>query len=269
MSLTSISQVRAHLSRFNPGDGEVRNHPLRLTSDRDLSLPHAHVVVDSETVKAVANDIPASEVAVLAEEPIALGQSRLVPETIVCADNSSLAHLYQENVDFAIDYASGKIRRLAGGAIESGSSVTVWYLYYRVYGRGEDYTIDYDAGLIRRRTGGALAEGQEVLIDYRLGNTDFADGEIEQCITEAEAEIAHITEPDHLESTDPALQAAATFLALALLCRNAAGMMASETSGGQKQTVWLELEKSYRENAQRLLGWFRRQTPDRHHPRLA
>ena len=61
MSLTNITQVRNHLNRFNPGEGEISNRPIRLSSDGHAPLPHAHIVARSETVKALENDIPQME----------------------------------------------------------------------------------------------------------------------------------------------------------------------------------------------------------------
>ena len=270
MNLTGISQIRNHLYRLNVGEGEIRNRAIRLTSDGYTSLSHAHVVASSETVKAIKNTIPFSEETVIGSEPVSLKYRYLAADTVVCANDSSLSKLYQENLDYMIDYSLGTITRVDGGSIPSDSSITIWYLFYHVYQRSIDYYIDYERGRLRRIASGDIEEGQELLVDYRLGSSEFSDSEIEQCIAEAEAEIMHIIDPVYGESTDPALQTSATCLALSFLCRNSAGITATGLGGAdQHSSVWLELARSYRETAMRLLTWFRRDTPDLKSPRLA
>lgn len=265
MSLTTISQVRNHLNRFNPGEGDLRHQPIRLTSGDYAGLPHAHIVSGSETVKALENDRPNSETVMLAAEAKTLNQTTVVPDTVVCAADSSLSIIYQENIDFAVDYIAGAIRRIDSGSILSGSTVTVWYLHYRLYQRGIDYMIDYERGRLMRLVSGAIEEGQELLVDYRLGSTEFSDSEIDQCMAEADSEITQIIDPAFRESTDPALQTAATCLTLAYLCRNTAGMTAAGPADSDRYvSVWMDLAQSYRETALRLLAWFGRETPGFH-----
>ncbi len=270
MGLTSISQVRNHLNRINLGEGDIRNRAVRLTSESYVNLPHGHIVTGSETVKAVENDIPYSEIIALDSSPVSLTYSRLVSGTVICAGDSSLSKIYQENIDFSVDYGEGTVARIDGGGIEAGSDVSIWYLYYRVYQRGVDYLFDYDRGRIRRIATGAIEEGQEIAVDYQLGDSEFSDAEIEQGITEAEAEIARLIHPDYRESTDPALQTAATCLTLSVLCRNAAGMAASSGSPGDRSlSGWMDLSDSYRQTAVRLLSWFRREMSGLRTPRLS
>jgi hypothetical protein len=268
--MTGISQIRNHLYRLNVGEGEIRNHAVRLRSDRYSSLPHSHIVDGSETVKAIKNAIPLSESILMGTDPVPLGHQSLAYETVVCAADSSLSGLYQENLDYMIDYPSGTVTRIDGGAIPIDSQVTIWYLYYHVYQKGIDYYIDYERGRLRRISASDIEEGQEMNVDYRLGSSEFSDGEIEQCITEAEAEIMHLIDPVYQESTDPALQTAATCLTLSLLCRNSAGITAIGLGGtGQNSSAWMNLAESYRETAMRLLAWFRLVAADLKPPRLA
>ena len=270
MDLTSISQVRSHLYRLNVGEGEVRGHAVRLISNDYVSLPHAHILSASETVKAIRNRIPFSEMIAIDAEPASLAHQYLVSDTVVCAGDSSLSIVYQENIDYLIDYSAGTVARVDGGAINPGSEVIIWYLYYHVYQRGVDYYFDYERGRLRRMTSGSIEEGQELLVDYHLGSSEFSDSEIEQCISEAGSEILHMIDPEYHESTDPALQTAATCLTLAILCRNSAGIDATGLAGTDKYSpVWMELYRSYRETALNLLRWFRRSTPDMKPPRLA
>jgi hypothetical protein len=270
MNLSGISQIRNHLYRINVGEEEIRNRPIRLSSSEYTTLPHAHIVVASETIKAVKNAVPSSEGITIGSEPVSLRQKHLAIGTIVCADDSSLSRVYQENLDYIIDYSAGTVTRTVNGAIPAEGKITIWYLYYHVYQRNIDYYIDYERGRLRRLSTGGIEEGQELLIDYRLGSSEFSDSEIEQCLVEAEAEIMHIIDPAFRESTDPALQTAATCLALSSLCRNSAGIAATGREGtGNNSMLWMDLARSYRETAMRLLTWFRPESPTLKPPRLA
>jgi hypothetical protein len=269
MALTGISQVRQHLNRVNLGEGDIRDQQLYVVSEEYTYLPHAHIVSASETVKAVESDVPVMETITLNESPVSLDKSHIVTGSIVCAADSSLSKMFQENVDFSVDYCGGTLARIDSGAIAAGSNVSVWYIYYRIYQKGTDYQIDYERGRIRRLSGGAIEDGQAILIDYRLGGTQFSDDEIEQAIVEAEAEIAILIHTDYRESTDPALQTAATSLVLSILCRNAAGMAFSGSGYSDKTAAgWMELAGSYRRTAMRLVGWFGKPAPALRPPRI-
>lgn len=271
MSLTTIERIRHHLSRINAGAGEVRGQTVRLTADGYVTLPHDHIVAESETVKAPAGDVPVSETLTVTTVPTALSHPAVISGTSVCARDSSLSSIYQENIDYLIDYTDGTLARVDGGNITEGQTVIVWYQHYIVYQPDLDYAVDYDGGRIRRIASGNIAAGQEVLIDYRLGITPLSDEEIQGGMEAAEAEIFHTIADDYRESTDPALQTAATFLTLSHLCRNAAALAASGggSSNQSQSSFWLTLSASYRETAERLLTWFRQSAPGLRPPRLA
>ncbi len=268
MGWTGTHQIRNHLYRLDLGEEEIRNHSIRLVADTFVKLPHAHILASSETIKAVIGATPVFESIVLGENAESLSHPHIVGNTVVCASDSSLTIIYEENSDFSVDYAAGTVRRIDGGSIPADSMVTVWYLYHHVYQRSADYYIDYERGRIRRIASGGIEDGQEVLVDYQLGGSEFSDAEIEQAITEAEAEMSQLVDAAYQHATDPGLQTAATYLALSLLCRNAAGVTAGSSTTTKNASAWLELSVSYRETAMRLLTWFRRKTPGMQPPRL-
>lgn len=269
MSLTSISTVRKHLYRLNLGQSEIRNFVIRLESDNDVNLPHSHIVTSSETIKAIDKSVPTQENATLNEAAVSLSNQMISAGTVVCASDNSLTTIFQENIDFTIDYLNGTIKRIDGGAISSGSTISVWYLYYHAYQKNIDYTIDYAKGRVSRLISGDIEDGQELFIDYQLGATEFSDEEVNQCILEAESEIFLLIDDSYSESVDPALQTAATYLTLSLLCRNSVGLAQAGVSSSTKDaSIWLELSVSYRETAMRLLNWFRPETPLLKSPKL-
>jgi len=269
MGLTNITQVRSHLNRLNIGEGQVSNQQVRLVGQKYVALPHTHIVTNSETVKAVRSHIPTLEKVVLDSGPAALSCVGLVPDSVVCASDESLSQIYEENVDFVIDYSAGKISRISEGNIASGSQVAVWYLYYYIFQRDIDYSFDFQGGQIKRLATGSIEDNQEVLVDYYLGSSELSDSEIEQCISEAEAEIEHLIASEYRESTDPALQAAATFLSLSILCRNAVGLAVSAVDSDKPLSTWMDLSQSYYETAMRLLKWFRPAVATLNPPRLS
>lgn len=269
MRLATINQVHSHLYRLNLGEGQIRNQAIRMAAHEYSSLPHPRIVAGSEMVKAAAGEIPTAEQITLGADPALLANRPPIPGTVVCAADDSLGIIYQENVDFAIDYLQGTITRIAAGAIPDNAEVTVWSLSYRTYRNGTDYTIDYDRGRVRRLDSGSIEDGQELLVDYSLGDTQFTDAEIEQCLSEAEAEIGKLVDPVFVDSADPALSSAATFLTLALLCRDSAAIAAGSGATSATAVPWLTLAASYRETAVRLLSWFRRGLPGLKPPQLA
>ena len=157
MNLTGISQIRNHLYRLNVGAGDIRNCALRLKADEYAGLPHSHIVSGSETVKAIKNTLPSSESIVMGSSPVSLKYHPLAIDTVVCAGDSSLSRLYQENLDYIIDYPAGLVTRIDSGSIPADSHVIVWYLYYHVYQRNVDYYIDYERGRLRRMASGSMS----------------------------------------------------------------------------------------------------------------
>jgi len=267
MDLTNVSVIRSHLFGLSAGGGEVFNLEARLTSEDYTGLPHRSLTDGSEAVKAIDNTVPTMEMVTVYDAPVGLAQGRPVPGTVVCASDSSLAAVFQENVDYWVDYRTGTIARADDGDIVSGSEIVVWYLYYHLYQRNVDYAIDYSRGRLRRLSGGSIEEGQTVWLDYLTGSFEFSDDEIGQCITEAETEIRQNIDLSHGESVDPALQTAATYLSLSLLCRNSAGALNNTAAGTTKYPDWMALAASYRETAMNLMKRFRPEAPRLKSPR--
>jgi hypothetical protein len=276
MNLTSISQVRSHLQHLlagpegQAGGGVVRDMRIIAPLDGWSNLPHTRLIIDSEKFKAVRTEQPTFDSIVLGDDPVTLPHRDIIPGSTVIAADSSLSVIYEEFLDYTIDYEEGRLSRVQTGSISSGQAIALWIVYYRVYTKGEDYEIDYVRGRWSRHVSGLIEPGQELLVDYRLASAGFSDEEITQAIVESEAEIGRDIDAQFSDSTDPALQSAATFLTLAILCRNAAGAsLSSQLSRPDAASHWLTLAGSYRETALRLLRWFRRPSPDKSFPKLA
>lgn len=268
MSLTNVSSIRSHLFRIKTGDESHRNVAMRLSSESLTQLPHTRLVSGTEQVKAIEQAEPVSEQVSLTDAPVLLAHKEVSAGSVVCAADSSLSRVYREHIDYSIDYPAGSIQRIDGGEISSGTTVHLWYVYFHIYRRNIDYTVDYERGQVRRLLSGDIEDGQELFIDYQTGGIDFSDDEIEQCISEAESEITLAIDDRFSESLDPALQTAATCLALSYLARNTAGAVHSSLPvSGRASSYWLDIAASYRETALRLLTWYRPAAPSLHSPR--
>ena len=121
MSLTNITQVRNHLYRLNLGEGSIRNQSIRLVALQYATLPHSRIVQGSESVKSPGTDTPVSDRLTLGSLPVSLNQKPVISGTVVCASDDSLTTIFQENVDYAVDYANGTINRIDGGEIVSAN----------------------------------------------------------------------------------------------------------------------------------------------------
>jgi hypothetical protein len=176
---------------------------------------------------------------------------------VVVASDSSLGIVYVEQVDFAVDYPAGKVRRLAGGALASDTNVAVWYVPFRIYTRGTDYKIDYGKGEVTRLAGGVIEDGQTVHIDFKLDPAFLGEEIIANAVLEAEGQVTSRIDSAHLESSDPGLAAGATYLAVSILAHiKALEAMQAGAPSHQLSRSWAIMSNFYRKRAQEFLAPF-------------
>jgi len=195
-----------------------------------------------------------------ASEQISLPNQELVYDSVVVADNSSMNTVYQENVDYTVDYDNGIVKRITTGSVPGGATVTAWYLYYCIYQRDLDYKINYTTAEITREPNGAIEEGQWVLVDYSVEYGFLNDDVIANAITEAADKVAKYIDEQYNDSTDQGLVTAETYLAVSILCRIKAGEAASRSPRNSTARAlaesWTVLANSYQLEAYRLLNRF-------------
>jgi hypothetical protein len=186
-----------------------------------------------------------------------LSHSELIQDTVVAASDSSLGIIYVENVDYHVDYDSGEITRITGGSIPQGATVSVWYLYYRVYEKGVDYDLDYGRGRIRRKSSGAIESDQRILADYTAEYGALDDDAIVNAISEANSRIIDFIDSIHHDSNDKLLVTAETYLAVSIIC----GIRAMESispSRGKTESAdamsWTALAEMYKKEAYNILS---------------
>jgi len=222
MSFTNISLVKKHISEHHLsalGGFEMENHPCHLTGSSPLKLPDSNIQFDSERVKGKEILSPVQEnISFSSGDTIQLLHSELILDTVVVASDSSLGQVFVENIDYSIDYDTGKLIRISDGSIPEGSTVVIFYLYYRVYQKDTDYKIDYQKGELTRLSSGAIEDGQWVLLDYKVEYGFLNDQTIAQAIAEAYDRVLKFIDPSYYESKDQGLVIAETYLSVSILC---------------------------------------------------
>ena len=271
MPYTERELVKKHLVDFRVGQAEIKGFSLALFGVDPVQLPHSGLVESSVVVKANESSSPASGMLTLIDDWVSLGHTDIVVGSVVVADNTAPSTIYTENVDYTVDYDGGRLRRIAGGNIDSDQSVVAWYFLYRHYTAGIDYAVDTTVGQLRRLADGEIEDGQTVLVDYTAGFGAITEETIDQAIDEADQAILHAVDTRYHDATDPGLVAAETHWAVAILCHvRAAGELSGPaqktTAAASSARAWLDLAEQYYGSAQRLLGPFRRAVSARRFP---
>jgi hypothetical protein len=261
MPFTTKEIVRKHILEHHLGTGSIENEPVSLTGEDRVGLQRRLILKDSERVKGKEQLEPAEEAVDFTSADIfELSHSELIPETVVLAADSSLGAIYVENVDYSIDYDSGKVRRIDSGSIAQGSSAVIWYLFYRLYQKGVDYDFDYQKGQIRRRSSGAIESGQRVLVDYTTEFGDLDDDAVENAITEANEQVIAYIDSSYKNSADRSLVIAETYVAVSIICRiramEAVAPLGTDRSGAAESQSWAALSDMYKKDAFLILYKF-------------
>ncbi len=257
MSYTNIELIRKHLRENVVAAGQVRDFRAAFVQET-VQLPNAGLKPDSEIVKCIASLSPSKEIVTFTTDIVSLAPDNLVPESIVVASDSSLSIVYTENIDFVSSPGTGSIKRIAGGTILPGQTVTAWYVPYRIFAKNVDYTISYQNGTMVREGTGAIEPGQTVLVDYEVSSFDFSDEILDNAILEASALLSSKVDPS-LESDGAAiLTIGETYLALSILCRvRAMDVLASNliprTSASSISDHFLDIADRYRQDSDDLL----------------
>ena len=260
MSFTTRELVKQHILDHHIGSTMVNGEAVQLSAAGAYQLEKRMVLQSSESVKAREQNSPVQQsISFSGDEGVSLPNTKLVPESVVVASDSSLGHIYIENIDYQVDYDIGSIRRLQSGSIPPDGNIVIWYLYYRIYQKGVDYDIDYQAGTIRRRSGGAIEPGQWVLIDYTAEYGSLDDSAIDNAISEANEQVSSFIAEIYRESTDRALVTAETYLSVAIICRIRAMESISpsksrSTSGAADAQSWTAISDMYRKEAYNILS---------------
>lgn len=258
MAYTNIELVRKHLQESIRAETEVENHRIELFGLDPVLLPHCGLIIDSEKVKGKQLLVPHSESITLNDEPGSLGRTDLLSDSVVVAKDTSLTDIYTENLDFLVDYAAGTVRRIAGGRIESGQTVAIWYYGYTIYEKNSDYIISYQSGEVTRLENGRIADGQLVWIDYEIESGLFADDVIANAILEASAQLEQRIDSTYADDAPAMLTIAETYLTVSILTQiraletvQSSSLMAS--ARGNLSSQLLEISNRYRQEYESVI----------------
>ena len=258
MSYTNIDIVKKYIGFGNLPGGWQKDYSVTFAGLEEINLPGHSIIKDTVVVKAIGSSEPTFEAIMLTDSEITLTHDHLVPNSVTTASDSSLGSVYVENVDYSIDYANGKIKRIDGGSIASGSNSALWYHFYIKYIEDTDYSVGHQIGTIKRLSGSAIQIGQIVLIDYQLQQSMLNDEIIIEAVNQANAIIENEIDSERIFGADLVLQAAATYLAVSLLCRvEASGCLRYTGTGSKDANSWLALADSYRLDFEKLIKSFR------------
>ncbi len=258
MPFTDIATVRKHLYEEASAQDSFRDATVQLVGVEPSALMHGNIRAESVVVKGKELGAPQFAALTLADAPVSLGQSQVIPDSVVVARDSSLGKIYTENVDYHVDYRGGLMQRLESGSILSGASVVVWFYAYRVHTEGVDFYVDYEQGTLRRSGGSAIEDGQTVFVDYETSAPLLTDDQISNAIIEADDRLRGIIDSAYYESTDQALVTAETYLTMSILCRikAVAGLQAGQDNASAARS-WQELADKYERDAFQIAARFR------------
>jgi hypothetical protein len=262
MSFTTPAQIKSHLLNSTRPVLHVENERVQLSGTADVELAYGALVSSSESVKrdCLASVITSGPHVLTETNWSDLSASQVVAGTVVVTVDDTCQLVYREELDYQIDYETGRIRRTPGSDIPNQTGVYVYFASYELLRTTTDYVIDYEHGLLRRTSTGAIPDGGAVLIDYDVGAGSVEDTLIEQAIVEAEDVIVRNLAPGYSSSSaDQGLKTGACYLVLSIiaraLCTEFLGRRTS-ADGATRAKEWITLSERYEAKAYEVLRPF-------------
>ncbi|HOP06024.1 MAG TPA: hypothetical protein PLF13_01900 [candidate division Zixibacteria bacterium] len=257
MSYATVDMVRRHLISRTPAVDRIRNQLLTFDSNDPIMFYAGDVEADSFRVKSLRSGALQRATLVLSALTPLSGLP-LVEGSVVVASNSSLGHVFIENVDYVIDYDNGALAIKSSGALDEGTEVSVWYLSYYLYRSGSDYSLDAEDGYLRRLTGGDIALNEQVRLDYRPNRTVYSETVLASAVAEANGMVSAEVDPDRQFGAEPALQAAAVYRALEIVSLSAATrQLSAQPDSDRAALAWIKLAEQFAQRSRRYLDDFR------------
>ena len=256
MPFTNIAMLREHLATHEPVTARVTDQPVTVRTGQWVIFYDGAVVEDSLVVKQVqAGPLIRSSIT-LSDEAVLLSASPICPGSLVVASDSSLTTIYYEHGDYLCDPATATLYRKTDGNLDIGQPLIVWYRSYVLYQDGVDYDVDIFTGRLRARSGGQLSDHETVLIDYTSAVADWAEASLQTAVDEANGLIEARIDSRRDFGAAPGLSTAATYLALAIVCRMLAARELVRSSQEKTSAAWLKLSAEYASHSEALLQAF-------------
>ncbi|PWB69064.1 hypothetical protein C3F09_10690 [candidate division GN15 bacterium] len=267
MSYTTVDRLRSYLAANYAVAERVEDLPVTPRDSQPVRFWGCAIEAGSLKAKSLQSLQPISQSITVAIDGNILTASPIARGSVVAASDSSLGTVYVENLDYIVDYVRSTMHCKDSGAISVGQTLVVWHVPMHVYSEGEDYSVDYETAGLRRSVGGTMASGETVYLDFVPVFAAYDESFLAVAVNEANSRVEREVDPDREFSADETLSAAATYLALEIVCHSAA---ARELSSGRATDrvalAWLKLAEGYRARSSELLSAFRPPVPGTSHP---
>jgi len=257
VSYTSEELVRQHLTDAVPRLERMTDQPLVLGTDQYAAFFSGPVEEDTVRVKSLRGGDPVRLTITLTDGATIIAAAPLAAGSVVVAGDSSLGTVYQENLDYVIDYPGASLYIKEGGSLTVGDSVVVWCHPFVLYAAGSDYQLRAVSGELRRLPSGTISANETVYLDYTPLSGTHDESLVRAAVLEANGLVAAEVDPDGSFGADPVLQAAATYVALAVICRSSAAGALSTIGADRSAAAWMNLAEQYGREAEKRLRSFR------------
>jgi len=258
MSYTNVELVRHHLDIAFPIQSQVYDQAVVLSGSDYVTFFGGTVDEGSVVVKALRDAELTRLTVTFTGTTAVIAASSVVPGSVLIASNSSLGAVYVEGKDYVVDYAGGRVILKQDGSITVGQTVTVWCQQYHVYSAGDDYLLDSSEGALRRSASGDIGDGETVYLDYAPTYSSYKEELLANAVAEANALVERAVDPDRQFGADPALEGAATYRALEIICRASAARELCKLKCSDKAALaWMKLGDCFSLRSEELLASFR------------
>lgn len=270
MSYTNIELVKKHLNSPFPVAEQIYDQPVVINSNNPITFFGGSLLEDSVMVKTILSHRPKTINLTITGTENIFSTEPIVPGTVLVCSNRSQTLIYDENLDYVINHQQGKLYLKEGGTLTVGMTLAVFYLDYTIYRKNSDYTIDYDSGTIKQNILGDIALNETVYLDYTPILANYTDEILEQAVITANGLIEKIIDPNQQFGANSVLQTAATYRALAIICRTSAvRALGARNDLDKTASVWMKLADRYGELSDELIKDFQKPFNSRSNPTLS
>ncbi len=257
MSYTTIEKIRSYLAPSTAVAERIYDLLLTIRSNEYITFFGGAVDSDSIRVKSLQTNDPVRKEIQFVDGSVSFSTTEIVRGSVVVASDSSLGTIYVENDDYIIDYENGTVTVKSASSIGATATCTIWYCPYHLYQVGNDYQIDFSYGKIKALSGGTIALNESVLIDFTPCFETFDDSLLGYAVTLANSLIERQIDPDQEFENDPALESAATYSALEIVCRAVVSRELVRSNANDKTaSIWIKLADHYQKRTNELIRSF-------------
>jgi hypothetical protein len=241
----------------------IQNEEEILSGHFESELERGSILENSEKVKVKQRAMGPDTIIFTDGTWYNLSNDDLIKGSVVVT-NSDETIPWTEGVDYEIDYAAGKIRRVifsfskgnaSGTSVGTGSAVNVipvslnientvkiHYKYFVTKVKDFDYSINYERGSLSRKEGGSLVSGVKVFVDYKVREL-VTDSIISLSIDQAHVWIIDRIGTEYESAPDNNLKYGEAYMALHLISKMSAANIIYEKRSDDVDEIAKELKK--------------------------